>query len=102
MCSLYALASCDIRVRNIFVEIGADPFLHFVHSTLMRENNAKNDCLMLLSACRRAMVCTEENIIHGCAKELTYMVDPMRSTDSVIYAEATIRWERLESILWNM
>lgn len=98
MCSLYKLASDDIRIRNLFVEIGADPFLHLVHGALMRESNAKNDRLMLLSACRQAMVCTEENAIHGVAKDLTYMLDPMRSADPACYAEAYIRWEQLNAV----
>ncbi len=102
MCSLYKLASEDIRVRNLFVEIGADPFLHLVHRALMWENSANNDRLMLLSACQRAMVCTEENIIHGVAKELTYMLDQMRSADGIIHAEATIRWLQLDSVGSNM
>lgn len=101
MCSLYQLASNDTRVRDLFVEIGADQFLHIVHSALMRENNANNDRLMLLSACRQAMVCTEENLIHGWAKELTYMADALQSADGDIYAEATILWERLYSVPWN-
>ncbi len=95
MRSLYELTSNDIRIRNLFVEIGADQFLHVIHGALMRENSAKNDRLMLLSACRKAMVCTEENVIHGLAKDLTYMVDPKRSVDGVIYAEAKICWQRL-------
>lgn len=98
MRGLYELASRDIRVRDIFVKIGADPFLHLVHSTLMRENCAKNDRLMLLSACRQAMVCTEENLIHGWAKDYVYMLDPTRSADGVSYAEAGIRWERLITV----
>lgn len=61
----------------------------------MREKNPNNDRLMLLSACRQAMVCTEENIIHGWAKDLSYMLDPLRSADGAIFAEAVIRWERL-------
>lgn len=101
MCSLYQLASNDTRVRDLFVEIGADTFLHVVHSALMRETSAKNDRLMLLSACRKAMVCTEENLIHGWAKELTFMLDPMRSSDAAIYAEAIMRWERLSTVPWN-
>ncbi len=101
MCSLYELASHDIRLRSLFVEIAADPFLHLVHSILMRENDARNDHLMLLSACRQAMVYTEENIIHGLTMELSYMLDPTRSVESTIYAEATIRWQRLESVPWN-
>ncbi len=101
MCSLYQLASNDTRVRDLFVEIGADTFLHVVHNALMRETSAKNDRLMLLSACRKAMVCTEENLIHGLAKELTYMLDAMRSSDGVIYAEATCRLERLRIVCWN-
>lgn len=101
MCSLYELACHDIRIRDLFVEIGADPFLHLVHSALMHDDSANNDRLMLLSACRQAMVCTEENIIHGLAKELSYMLDPMRSMESAIYAEATIRWQRLESVPLN-
>lgn len=101
MCSLYQLAFNDDRIRSLFVEIGADQFLHVVHSALMRENNANNDRLMLLSACRQAMVCTEENLIHDLAKELTYLVDPKRSADDVIYAEAIVRWERLVSVCWN-
>ncbi len=95
MCSLYELAANDIRIRNLFVEIGAEPFLLLVHGALMRENNANNDRLMLLSACRQAMVCVEENIIHGLAKDLIYMLDPTRNTDDVCWAEACLRWQLL-------
>lgn len=102
MCSLYELASGDIRVRNIFIAIGADPFLHLVHRNLMRENDAKNDRLMLLNACRQAMVCTEENIIHGLANDILYLLDPMRSADGVSLAEASLRIEKLDSVSWDM
>lgn len=98
MRGLYELASRDIRVRDIFVKIGADPFLHFLHNILMRENSANHDHLMLLSACRRAMVCTEENTIHSLAKNLVYMLDPMQSMDRIIYAEACIQWQHLCSV----
>ncbi len=101
MRGLYELASRDIRVRDIFVMIGADPFLNLLHSILMRENSANNDRLMLLNACRQAMVCTEENLINSWAKDLVCMLDPMRSSVCVSYAEACIRWERLGSVPWN-
>lgn len=101
MRSLFHLAIHDDRVRNIFIQIGADPFLHLIHRNLMRENDAKNDRLMLLSACRRAMVCTEENIINGFAKDLSNMLDPAQNPDAVCLAEASIRWVRLQSVQCN-
>lgn len=101
MHSLCQLATYNTRIRKVFVEIGADPFLHLVHNILMRENDAKNDRLMLLSACRRAMVCTEENIIHGLGKGLLYLLDPTRSADSVGYTEAVLRWLKLNSLAFE-
>lgn len=101
MRSLYKLVTHDVRVREVFVNIGADTFLHIVHNALMRENDAKNDRLMLLNACRQAMVCTEENIIHGLGKEMSYMYDPKRPPDGVRFAEAFLRWQRLYSVGWD-
>ncbi len=102
MRSLYELASRDLRVREIFVKLGADPFLNLIHHILMREHNANKDRLMLLSACRRAMVCTEDNIIHGLAKELLYLSDPIRSADSIRRAELAILWGQLASAGCNL
>lgn len=61
----------------------------------MHEHNAKNDRTMLLSACRQALLCTEDNIIHGWAKDLSYMLDPSRRIDVGCFAEAAILLQRL-------
>ncbi len=98
MHNLYELASHDIRVREIFVHIGADPFLQVVHNALMHEHDTRHDRRMLLIACRRAMVCTEENVIHGLAKEVSYMLDASRTTDATTFAEAVVRCVQLDSV----
>ncbi len=61
----------------------------------MREHDAKNDRSVLLSACRRALVCTEDNTLNGLAKELSYMLDLSRRMDFSCFAEAHIKMEQL-------
>lgn len=98
MFSLYNLAIRDFRVRNIFVQINAVPYLHFTHSALMHEHNARNDRSMLLSVCRQALVCTEDNILNTLVKDLSYMLDSSRCMDADCFAEACIRFNKLEDL----
>lgn len=96
--SIYNLAINNFAVRYIFIEhVHAVPYLHLTHSALMHEHNAKNDRTMLLSACRQALVCTEDNVIHGWAKDLSYMLDPSRRMDLDCFVEAKILFQQLDN-----
>ncbi len=86
-----------MSARYIFIEhVHAVPYLHLTHSALMHEHNANNDRTMLLSSCRQALVCTEDNIIHGWAKDLSYMLDPLRCMDVGCFVEASILFQQLD------
>lgn len=89
---------CDPRVRYIFVQIGIIPYLHLTHSALMHERDAKNDRSMLLSACRKALVCTEESVINSLGKDLSYMLDSSRRSDAGCFVEAHVRFDQLDNL----